>query len=99
MEPLTFLNHPECKTLGQTCLGIAEEAVENSFGPGGNKIRARTARRWLHTMGFDYKAIQKKKIYIDGHEWEDVVAYRNNIFISELRHHERHLVNFNEDGS
>jgi hypothetical protein len=31
-------------------------------------------------MGFDYKAIQKN-IYIDGHEPEDVVACRNNIFL------------------
>jgi hypothetical protein len=35
----------------------AQEAVENSFGLGGNRIRVRTVRRWLHTMGFDYNAI------------------------------------------
>jgi hypothetical protein len=43
-------------------------------------IRARTARRWLHRMGFEYKNV-KKGVFIDGHEREDVVEYRNNIFL------------------
>ena len=34
-----------------------------------------TIWRWLHRLGFSYDA-RKKSFYVDGHEREDVVAYR-----------------------
>ncbi|KIJ52407.1 hypothetical protein M422DRAFT_156698 [Sphaerobolus stellatus SS14] len=40
----------------------------------------RTARRWLKVMEYRY-GTGKNGMYIDGHEREDVVEYRNNIFI------------------
>ena len=38
-------------------------------------ITERTARRWLHVLGFRYKEY-KKGTYTDGHERPDVVEYR-----------------------
>ena len=40
-----------------------------------SKITARTARRWLHKLGFE-QVSSKKGVYIDGHERADVVEYR-----------------------
>ena len=55
---------------------LAEEALEEcfKFGHGGNRIRARTARRWMKKMGFSYDEV-KKGAFIDGHERGDVVRY------------------------
>ncbi|KAG0135508.1 hypothetical protein HOY82DRAFT_600340 [Tuber indicum] len=44
-----------------------------------NSIGLRTAQRWLGKMGLVYG--RDKKGYVDGHEWEDVVAYRQNVFL------------------
>jgi len=38
-------------------------------------VSVRTARRWLHKLGFE-KLSTKKGVYIDGHERQDVVEYR-----------------------
>ena len=38
-------------------------------------IQARTAREWLNRMGYRWKSVSKG-VYIDGHEREDVVQYR-----------------------
>ena len=55
----------------------AEQALAECFqvGPGGNRIRARTARRWMKKMGFSYDEV-KKGVYVDGHEREDVIRYK-----------------------
>ena len=60
----------------------AAKAVDEilQFGPGGNRIRARTARRWLKNLGLIHGRY-KKGVYFDGHEREDVVQYRNKVFI------------------
>ena len=60
----------------------AAKAVDEilQFGPGGNRIRARTARRWLKNLGLIHGRY-KKGVYFDGHECEDVVQYRNKVFI------------------
>ena len=50
------------------------------------QISLRTARRWLHKLGFHYKRYSKG-VYIDGHERPDVVAYPKSSF--------RKLVNMN----
>lgn len=39
-------------------------------------IQARTAREWLNKLGYRWKNISKG-VFIDGHEREDVVEYRN----------------------
>ena len=38
-------------------------------------ISIRTARCWLCKLGFD-PCSTRKGVYIDGHEWSDVVEYR-----------------------
>ena len=39
------------------------------------KICLRTAKRWLGILEYECKEY-KKRMYVDGHEREDVVAYR-----------------------
>lgn len=63
-----------------------------------NRIRARTARRWLAKMGFSYTGI-KKGVYIDGHEREDVVDYRNKVFLPKWEKYFSQMVTFAEDGT
>ena len=75
---------------------MVEEALK--FGPGGNRIRARTARRWLKNLGILHGRYTKG-VYIDGHEREDVVRYRNEIFLPQWRQHQRRFVVFEEDDS
>ncbi|KIJ32776.1 hypothetical protein M422DRAFT_184091, partial [Sphaerobolus stellatus SS14] len=43
-------------------------------------ISLRTTQWWLHKEGFKYTA-HKKALYFDGHEREDVIAYRQSVFI------------------
>lgn len=43
------------------------------------RIRAKTARRWLDVMGFEFGE-HKKDVFYDGHEREVVVAYRQHVF-------------------
>ncbi|KAA8908922.1 hypothetical protein FN846DRAFT_1010086, partial [Sphaerosporella brunnea] len=61
-------------------------------------IRARTARWWLKKLGFKFGQV-RKGVYIDGHEREDVVSYRNKVFIPKWNEIERRLVIFKEDGT
>jgi hypothetical protein len=43
-------------------------------------IQANTARKWLHKLGYSWKEV-KKGVYKDGHEREDLVEYRQNVFL------------------
>lgn len=61
------------------------------------RIRARTARRFLHKMGFSYKNVTKN-VYVDGHERTDVVEYRNEVFLPRWHAFSRRFVVFNENG-
>ncbi|KIJ33887.1 hypothetical protein M422DRAFT_182735 [Sphaerobolus stellatus SS14] len=58
----------------------------------------RTARKWLKRMEFHY-GTGKNGMYIDGHEHEDVVNYRQNTFLplwySTI---EPHMVHWTSDG-
>ena len=47
-----------------------------------SKITVRTARRWLHKLGFE-QVSSKKGVYIDGHERADVVEYRK-LYLKKL---------------
>ena len=46
-----------------------------------------TAWRWIHHRGFSYDS-RKKSFYVDGHEREDVVAYRKEFCTAYLTEHE-----------
>ena len=62
------------------------------------RIRARTARRWLASLGFEWKEF-KKGVYIDGHERSDVVAYRNSEFLPQFESVRHLLVTFDDHGN
>ena len=42
-----------------------------------------TVRCWLHRIGFGL-ARKSKQVYIDGHDRDDVVTYRNEVFLPEM---------------
>ena len=46
-------------------------------------IHLSTAQRWMKKMGFRWANTPKGQ-YVDGHEREDIVAYRQNVFIPKL---------------
>jgi len=56
-------------------------------------ISLRTACCWLHKEGFKYTAY-KKVLYYDGPEREDVVLYRQEVFILKLRELGSQLVQY-----
>ena len=63
--------------------GMGEEVARGGGRGKGRcqgRIRARTARRWLKKKGFSYGEVQKS-VYIDRHKWEDVMAYRRDVFL------------------
>ncbi|KAF8128333.1 hypothetical protein K438DRAFT_1789555 [Mycena galopus ATCC 62051] len=47
-------------------------------------ITIRTAQRWMRKMGYRWKK-EPKGMYSDGHEREDVVNYRQNVFLPRWR--------------
>ena len=57
----------------------------------------RTAQRWLHQMGWHYGK-QKRGMYIDGHEREDVIKYREE-FIGRWKEFEKQMVLYDNDGN
>ena len=57
---------------------VVEEILQ--FGPGGNRIRARTARRWLKKLGIVHGRYTKG-VYFNSHKREDVVHYQNEVFL------------------
>lgn len=60
------------------------ERSENTTQPQKRlSLSARTAVRWLHQMGYDWKEV-KKGIYKDGHERQDVVQYRQETFLKRM---------------
>lgn len=59
-------------------------------------VVARTVRRWLRRLGFDWWDI-KKGVYTDGHERDDVRAYREQ-FLLLLEAYWPRVVEFNDDG-
>ena len=67
---------------------VVEELISmpnnnRSQDPSQFNIRARTARRWLANLGFEWKKVVKG-IYVDGHERKDVVAYREDEFLPKF---------------
>jgi hypothetical protein len=74
----------------------SQPQFELKYGPGGNRIRARTARNRLHRLGLSCTEV-KKGIYIDGNERVDVVFYQQNIFILRWHSLVPRMVIFHED--
>ncbi|KAJ7732978.1 hypothetical protein B0H16DRAFT_1732494 [Mycena metata] len=61
-------------------------------------ISVRTARRYLNDLGYRFTA-EKKGQYCDGHEREDVVYYRAEIYLPTLKGFQDHSCIFDADGS
>ena len=56
-------------------------------------VSIRTARRWLHREGFRFTEHQKV-LYFDGHERPDVVEYRQNVFIPQIKQYRPQVVEY-----
>ena len=69
-------------TIQQFIKFIEDEAIPSLGIETRKTIDEATAQRWLHHLGWDYKD-HSKDIYFDGHEREDVVAYRNK-FLQQM---------------
>ena len=95
-----YLNSTRATSTVAELLQEAEQPTSSSSSPipSSTRIRARTARRWLRKMGFSYHEV-KKGVYIDGHEREDVVKYRNDVFLKVWKAASHSFVIFKEDGS
>ncbi|KAJ3710183.1 hypothetical protein C8R42DRAFT_648907 [Lentinula raphanica] len=59
-------------------------------------ISLRTARRWLIKMGWSYSVV-KKGVYMDGHEREDVVRYRQQEFLPTMLEFEHRMAKYEWD--
>ena len=63
---------------------VNTELLPNTHLPPGfpHSITPRTARKWLHDLGFS-PTLHKKGLYFDGHERQDVIEYRQ-IYLRKL---------------
>lgn len=62
-----------------------------------NPIHERTARRWLQLLNFRWKKAATG-LYSDGHERQDVVLYRQSVFLPQISELLQRAAKFNEDG-
>ncbi|KAI0721788.1 hypothetical protein C8Q72DRAFT_890182 [Fomitopsis betulina] len=79
---------------------VKPEVQEKLAAVNGEKpvtISARTGRRWLKKLSWRYTRV-RKGMYIDGHEREDIVAYRNG-FVVCWKEYEKCMTKFDEDGN
>jgi len=53
----------------------------------------RTAQHWLVKLGW-MQTVLCKGVYMDGHECEDVVKYRNSIFLLRMQEYEQHMARY-----
>jgi hypothetical protein len=86
-------------TLARSLDTIAQDNTGEMIAkqPRSQQIHIRTARNWLKQMGFVYINVIKG-VFIDGHEWSDVVTYPA-VFINKWNEFAKRFVICNEDGS
>jgi len=60
-------------------------------------IRSRTARNWLKRLGYNWRDV-KKGVFLDGHERDDVVEYRQR-FLKDMNGLLPYFVEFAADGT
>jgi hypothetical protein len=77
---------------------VASPEVQEHLGTIGKTCRVslRTAQRWLKRLRWRY-AKKKNGMYIDGHEREDVVDYRNK-FVQRWKEYEKRFVIYDNEG-
>jgi hypothetical protein len=73
------------------------EVQEQLAGKTRTTIKHRTACRWLKKLNWRYTR-KKNGMYVDGHEREDVVQYRNE-FIARWKEYEKRFLKFDNDGN
>ncbi|KAF8588139.1 hypothetical protein K439DRAFT_1658713 [Ramaria rubella] len=56
-------------------------------------LSERTTRGWLVKLGWTWTTL-RKGVYMDGHEREDVVKYRNDIFLPAMAKFEKRMIRF-----
>ncbi|CAG8848031.1 9460_t:CDS:2, partial [Racocetra persica] len=56
----------------------------------------RTILEWLKKLGWSYKK-WKKNIYVDGHEQEDIVQYRQEVFLPMMAELELLLIEYDKN--
>ncbi|KAF9063745.1 hypothetical protein BDP27DRAFT_1202371, partial [Rhodocollybia butyracea] len=61
------------------------------------EISLRTAQRWLKKLDWRY-GMKQKGMYIDGHERQDVVAYRKE-FLKRWKEYEKRMVTYDNNGN
>jgi hypothetical protein len=65
-------------------LAINTEILPRLLISTGKRISRTTTYDWLRRLGF-YKSESKKGVYVDGHEREDVVSYRQEVFLPKMK--------------
>ncbi|KIJ28737.1 hypothetical protein M422DRAFT_189388 [Sphaerobolus stellatus SS14] len=81
---LEIINTPELQEM------LSTKTSKTSFS-------VRTARRWLKRLNWRY-GCRKNGMYIDGHERQDVVEYRNG-FLKRWKEYEKRMVIYDNDGN
>jgi hypothetical protein len=79
---------------------VASPKMQDRFKSAGidkPSISERTAHRWMARLGWRYGKRQNG-MYIDGHEREDVVLYRN-AFVQRFKQYERRFHLWDDDGN
>ena len=76
---------------------VATPEVQKQLGTKARTIHQRTACRWLKKLNWCYTR-KKKGMYIDGHEREDVVAYRTE-FIKRWKEYKKRFLIYDMDGN
>ncbi|CAA7270186.1 unnamed protein product [Cyclocybe aegerita] len=76
---------------------VATKDVQERLGVKARGITVRTARRWLKKLNWRYTR-KRNGMYIDGHEREDVVAYRK-AFVSRWQEYEKRFIIYDNDGN
>lgn len=56
------------------------------------EIHPETGRRWLHELGFS-RVHHQKGVYFDGHDRQDVTAYRNS-FLARMAEYDKRSITF-----
>ncbi|KII84350.1 hypothetical protein PLICRDRAFT_46228 [Plicaturopsis crispa FD-325 SS-3] len=56
-------------------------------------LSERTARRWLIKLGWR-RTVVRKGVYMDGHERDDVVQYRRDVFLPAMKEFEARMVRY-----
>ena len=92
-----FVGSKEMGDHVQASLEMAEAEVKSGTQQP-RSIKARAATVWLKKMGYSWRDV-KKGVYIDGHEREDVVKYRQEVFLPALQQVPTRLAKWDDNGN